>query len=63
MAYIQAVDSPGVQHINGDVYHMQAEEANIADTIFMAGERLINLHLADSNRCAWATGRWTWTAS
>ncbi len=55
-AYIKAVDSPGVQHINGDIYHMQVEESNIADTIFHAGERLINLHLADSNRCALGDG-------
>lgn len=55
-AYIEAVDSPGVQHINGDVYHMQVEEANIAQTIIDAGRRLINLHLADSNRCALGEG-------
>jgi sugar phosphate isomerase/epimerase len=56
IGFIEAVDSPGVQHINGDVYHMQVEEANIADTIFASGERLINLHLADSNRCALGDG-------
>jgi sugar phosphate isomerase/epimerase len=56
VAYIQAVDSPGVRHINGDVYHMQVEESNIVATIASAGERLINLHLADSNRCALGEG-------
>ena len=56
LTYIKAVDSPGVQHINGDVYHMLVEESNIADTIFSSGERLINLHLADSNRCALGDG-------
>jgi len=55
-AYIQAVDSPGVRHINGDVYHMQVEESNIAAAIATSGERLINLHLADSNRCALGEG-------
>jgi len=55
-AYIAAVDSPGVQHINGDVFHMQVEESNIAATVASAGERLINLHLADSNRCALGEG-------
>src|ERR1035437_72825 len=56
LTYIKAVGSPGVQHINGDVYHMLVEESNIADTIFGSGERLINLHLADSNRCALGDG-------
>ena len=54
--YIQAVDHPGIQHINGDVYHMQSEEAHIAEAIIKAGERLINLHMADSNRCALGDG-------
>ena len=27
--YIDAIDHPGVQHINGDVYHMQVEENHI----------------------------------
>jgi sugar phosphate isomerase/epimerase len=48
--YIEAVGHPGVQHINGDVYHMQVEERNIPLAIMEAGDRLINLHLADSNR-------------
>lgn len=54
--YIAAVNHPGVQHINGDVYHMQSEEANIAEAILDAGEMLVNLHLADSNRCALGDG-------
>jgi sugar phosphate isomerase/epimerase len=54
--YIEAVNSPGVQHINGDVYHMQVEEWHIGDTLWKAGERLTNLHLADSNRCALGEG-------
>jgi sugar phosphate isomerase/epimerase len=55
-AYIQAVDHPGVQHINGDVYHMQVGESHIAEAIVAAGERLTNLHVADSNRCALGEG-------
>lgn len=55
-AYIAAVDHPGVQHINGDVYHMQSAEANIANAILRAGDRLINLHMADSNRLALGSG-------
>lgn len=54
--YIAALDHPGVRHINGDVYHMQAEEAHIGEAILDAGEMLLNLHLADSNRCALGEG-------
>ncbi|MBN1687146.1 MAG: sugar phosphate isomerase/epimerase [Spirochaetales bacterium] len=54
--YIARVDHPGVRHINGDVYHMHTEESNIAEAILEAGEMLINLHLADSNRCALGDG-------
>ncbi len=56
LRYIEAVNHPGVQHINGDVYHMQSEEAHIGEAILQAGERLINLHMADSNRCALGLG-------
>ncbi|MCC3372517.1 sugar phosphate isomerase/epimerase [Cohnella sp. REN36] len=55
-AYIRAVDHPGVQHINGDVYHMQAEESHIGEALMAAGEQLLNLHMADSNRCALGDG-------
>lgn len=54
--YIQAVNHKGVQHINGDVYHMQTEESHIGEAITDAGPMLINLHLADSNRCALGEG-------
>jgi len=55
-AYIQAVNHAGVQHINGDLYHMQSGEAHIGEAILSAGEHLTNLHLADSNRCALGEG-------
>jgi sugar phosphate isomerase/epimerase len=55
-AYIRAVDHPGVQHINGDVYHMQVGEAHIGEAILEAGPALTNLHVADSNRCALGEG-------
>jgi sugar phosphate isomerase/epimerase len=55
-AYIAAVNHPGVQHINGDVYHMQSGESHIGEAILSAGERLTNLHMADSNRCALGDG-------
>jgi len=54
--YIEAVNHPGVQHINGDVYHMQVEESHIGQSLLDAGERLTNLHMADSNRCALGDG-------
>jgi len=54
--YIQTVNHPGVQHINGDVYHMQAGESHIGQALLDAGEKLINLHMADSNRCALGEG-------
>jgi len=55
-SYIQAVNHPGVAHINGDVYHMQAEEAHIGEALLEAGETLTNLHMADSNRGALGNG-------
>jgi sugar phosphate isomerase/epimerase len=54
--YIEAVDHPGVKHINGDVYHMQVEETHIGEAILAAGDHLVNLHIADSNRCALGEG-------
>ncbi len=54
--YIKAVDHPGVAHINGDVYHMQSEEKHIPSAILEAGEKLTNLHMADSNRRALGEG-------
>lgn len=54
--YLNAVDHPGVAHINGDVYHMQSEERHIGDAILSAGSQLTNLHFADSNRCALGEG-------
>ena len=54
--YIAAVGHPGVRHINADVYHMQSEEAHIGAALVDAGDQLINLHMADSNRCALGMG-------
>lgn len=56
LRYIDAVDSPAIQHINGDVYHMQVEESHIGEALWLTGDRLANLHLADSNRCALGDG-------
>ncbi len=54
--YIEAVGSPGIQHINGDTYHMLVEESHIPEAIVNSGSRLTNLHLADTNRCALGEG-------
>ena len=54
--YIAAVNHQGVAYINGDVYHMQSEESHIGEALLEAGEKLVNLHFADSNRCALGQG-------
>lgn len=54
--YIAAVGHPGVGHINGDVYHMQSGESHIGEALVDAGDQLLNLHMADSNRCALGEG-------
>jgi sugar phosphate isomerase/epimerase len=60
--YLQAVNHPGIGHINGDVYHMQSEESHIGEALVAAGSQLINLHLADSNRSALGEGAMDWDA-
>ena len=54
--YIAEVAHRGVAHINGDVYHMQSEESHIGEALLDAGEMLLNLHFADSNRSALGHG-------
>ncbi len=54
--YIAALNHPGVQHINADLYHMQSEESHLGMALLDAGPMLANLHLADSNRCALGEG-------
>jgi sugar phosphate isomerase/epimerase len=58
--YLAAVNHPGIAHINGDVYHMQSGEAHIGEALLEAGSQMINLHLADSNRCALGDGAMDW---
>ena len=55
-SYIKAINHPAIGHINGDVYHMQLEESHIGQAIVDAGDYLVNLHMADSNRCALGQG-------
>lgn len=54
--YIELVSHPGVTCLNGDIYHMWVEEDHIGEAILSCGERLVNLHLADSNRDALGRG-------
>jgi len=56
LTLIAAVDHPGIQHVNGDTYHMLAEEPHLGEAVLKAGERMINLHISDSNRCALGDG-------
>jgi sugar phosphate isomerase/epimerase len=56
LRYLEAVGHPAIGHINGDVYHMSLEEAHVGEAILRAGDRLANLHLADTNRDALGTG-------
>jgi sugar phosphate isomerase/epimerase len=55
-AYIAAVNHPAVGHINADLYHMQVGEAHIGEALLAASSALVNLHVADSNRCALGEG-------
>jgi sugar phosphate isomerase/epimerase len=54
--YIAKVNHSGVSHINGDVYHMQSSESHIGAALLDAGDMLVNLHFADSNRSALGEG-------
>jgi len=55
-ALIDRVNHPGVQHIAGDLYHMLVGEEHIGQTILAYGDRMINLHMADTNREALGSG-------
>lgn len=48
--YIEDIDNESISNINGDIFHMINEEEHIGEAIIRAGERLTNLHIADSNR-------------
>jgi D-psicose/D-tagatose/L-ribulose 3-epimerase len=54
--YIAELNCPGISWINGDIFHMQAEENHIGKAILAAGNQLVNLHMADSQRGALGTG-------
>ena len=54
--YIRDVNHPGVQHINGDVFHMLCGEKHIGQAILDCGEQLVNLHVEDTNRMPLGNG-------
>lgn len=54
--YIKILDENSISYINGDVYHMLSGEEHIGEAILEAGDKLINLHMADSNRLALGRG-------
>ncbi|MFI6824603.1 sugar phosphate isomerase/epimerase family protein [Micromonospora sp. NPDC050187] len=53
---LDLVDHPAIAHINGDLYHMLSGELHIGATLLDHGDRMINLHLADTNRRALGHG-------
>jgi sugar phosphate isomerase/epimerase len=53
---LATIDHPGVQYINGDLYHMLAGERHLGKAILDAGPLLINLQMADTNRRALGEG-------
>lgn len=48
--YIERFNHRAVQWINGDVDHMMQEEVHVGEAILKHGSRLVNLHLADTDR-------------
>lgn len=54
--YLDAVGSEYINSINGDIFHMLLSEKHVGEAVLNCGERLINLHLADSNRDALGRG-------
>ena len=45
----EAVDSPGITTM-ADLFHMNIEDADLAEAIRSGGKHIANVHLADSNR-------------
>jgi D-psicose/D-tagatose/L-ribulose 3-epimerase len=43
-----------------DTFHMNVEDANPFEAIVAAGARLVDFHVADTNRMACGLGRWDW---
>ena len=48
--YLKIINKKGIDSINGDIYHMINGEKHIGEAILKCESKLVNLHLADSNR-------------
>jgi sugar phosphate isomerase/epimerase len=55
ISFLREIDIPNMG-IMGDTFHMNIDEANIAEAFRNAGQYLNHVHLADSNRAAPGTG-------
>ena len=44
-----------------DTFHLNIEEADPYEAIRSAGDRLVDLHVADNNRLACGMGQWDWS--
>lgn len=55
LSYSREVNSSHVK-IMADTFHMNIEERDIPEAIRIAGNNLINVHIADSNRCSVGRG-------
>ena len=51
IAFLDRVDSHSIG-VHLDTFHMNIEERSLVDAIHAAGDRLVHVHLADSNRRA-----------
>lgn len=49
LRFIEQVDSENLK-IHLDTFHMNIDEANLADAVHKAGDLLVNMHVSDSNR-------------
>ncbi len=61
LRFISEVGSDSVR-LHLDTFHMNIEEADPAGAILAAGDRLVNLHLSDSNRQAIGRGHYDFAA-
>ena len=55
MTVVEAIDSPNLG-VLGDCFHINIEDTSVNDALTRAGDRLLHIHLADSNRAAPGSG-------
>lgn len=53
---LERVDHPAISQINGDTYHMLSGEDHLGEVLLAHGDRVVNLHMADTNRRAIGDG-------